>query len=165
MLFRSVYSHETGLAVNHEKIRSGLKNTFWPGRMEKINDQPLLILDGAHNEHAIKTLVETIKKNFAQQEVSIIMAAMRDKDIQGMADQLESIPNCRLILTSFNYPRAAGIDDLNKLMLKNGTVTEHWQEALVESLNEMDENGVVIVTGSLYFISEVREYVKAANKE
>ena len=160
-----VYSHETGLAVNHEKIRSGLKNTFWPGRMEKINDQPLLILDGAHNEHAIKTLVETIKKNFAQQEVSIIMAAMRDKEIQGMADQLESIPNCRLILTSFKYPRAAGIDDLNKLMLKNGTVTEHWQEALVESLNEMDENGVVIVTGSLYFISEVREYVKAANKE
>ncbi|MER2225773.1 MAG: folylpolyglutamate synthase/dihydrofolate synthase family protein [Carnobacterium sp.] len=160
-----VYSHETGLAVNHEKVRSGLKNTFWPGRMEKINDQPLLILDGAHNEHAIKTLVETIKKNFAQQEISIIMAAMRDKDIQGMTDQLQTIPNSRLILTSFNYPRAAGIDDLTKLMLKNGTVIEYWQEALVESLNEMDENGVVIVTGSLYFVSEVREYVKAANKE
>ncbi|SIO07659.1 dihydrofolate synthase / folylpolyglutamate synthase [Carnobacterium alterfunditum] len=159
-----VYSHEIGLAVNHEKLLSGLKHTFWPGRMEKINDQPLLILDGAHNEHAMKTLVETIKKNFAQQEVYIIMAAMRDKDIQGMVDQLQGITNSHLILTSFDYPRAAGIEDLNKVMLENGTVTNYWQEALVESLNEMDENGVLIVTGSLYFISEVREYFKTADK-
>ncbi|WP_373471556.1 bifunctional folylpolyglutamate synthase/dihydrofolate synthase [Carnobacterium alterfunditum] len=159
-----VYSHETGLAVNHEKLLSGLKHTFWPGRMEKINDQPLLVLDGAHNEHAMKTLVETIKKNFAQQEVYIIMAAMRDKDIQGMVDQLQGITNSHLILTSFDYPRAARIEDLNKVMLENGTVTNYWQEALVESLNEMDESGVLIVTGSLYFISEVREYFKTADK-
>ena len=159
-----VYSHETGLAVNHEKLLSGLKHTFWPGRMEKINDQPLLVLDGAHNEHAMKTLVETIKKNFAQQEVYIIMAAMRDKDIQGMVDQLQGITNSHLMLTSFDYPRAARIEDLNKVMLENGTVTNYWQEALVESLNEMDENGVLIVTGSLYFISEVREYFKTADK-
>ncbi|MBT2731712.1 folylpolyglutamate synthase/dihydrofolate synthase family protein [Carnobacterium sp. ISL-102] len=159
-----VYSHETGLAVNHEKLLSGLKHTFWPGRMEKINDQPLLVLDGAHNEHAMKTLVETIKKNFAQQEVYIIMAAMRDKDIQGMVDQLQSITNSHLILTSFDYPRAARIEDLNKVMLENGTVTNYWQEALVESLNEMDKSGVLIVTGSLYFISEVREYFKTADK-
>lgn len=160
-----VYSHETGLAVNHEKLLSGLKHTFWPGRLERINEQPLLVLDGAHNEHAMKKLVETIKKNFAQQEVYIIMAAMRDKDIQGMADQLESIPNSRLVLTSFDFPRAAEVEDLNKLVLKNGTVTNYWQEALVDSLNEMDGNGVLIVTGSLYFISEVREYFKEANKE
>ena len=159
-----VYSHETGLAVNHEKLLSGLKHTFWPGRMEKINAQPLLVLDGAHNEHAMKTLVETIKKNFAQQEVYIIMAAMRDKNIQGMVDQLQGIANSHLILTSFDYPRAARIEDLNKVMLENGTVTNYWQEALVESLNEMDENGVLIVTGSLYFISEVREYFKTADK-
>lgn len=158
-----VYSHEMGLAVNHEKMLSGLKHTFWPGRMEKINEQPLLILDGAHNEHAMKSLVETIKKNFAQQEVYIIMAAMQDKNIQGMADQLQSIPNSRLVLTSFDYPRAAGLEDLNKIIVTNGTVINHWQEALVDSLNEMDENGVVIVTGSLYFISEVRDYFKMAN--
>ncbi|WP_035053552.1 bifunctional folylpolyglutamate synthase/dihydrofolate synthase [Carnobacterium pleistocenium] len=159
-----VYSHEIGLAVNHEKLLSGLKHTFWPGRLEKINEQPLLVLDGAHNEHAMKTLVETIKKNFAQQEVYIIMAAMQNKNIQGMVDQLQTIPNSRLILTSFDYPRAAGLDDLNKIMLTNGAVIDYWQEALVDSLNEMDENGVVIVTGSLYFISEVREYFKLANK-
>lgn len=159
-----VYSHETGLAVNHEKLLSGLKHTFWPGRMEKINEQPLLVLDGAHNEHAMKTLVETIKKNFAQQEVYIIMAAMRDKNIQGMVNQLQGVSNSHLILTSFDYPRAAGIEDLNKVVLENGTVTNYWQEALVDSLNEMDESGVLIVTGSLYFISEVREYFKTANE-
>ncbi len=158
-----VYSHETGLAINHEKLLSGLKHTFWPGRLERINEQPLLVLDGAHNEHAMKTLVETIKKNFAQQEVYIIMATMRDKNIQGMVDQLQEIPNSHLILTSFDYPRAAGIEELSKVALRNGTVTDYWQEALVDSLNEMDETGVLLVTGSLYFISEVREYLNATN--
>lgn len=158
-----VYSHETGLAINHEKLLSGLKHTFWPGRFERINEQPLLVLDGAHNEHAMKTLVETIKKNFAQQEVYIIMATMRDKNIQGMVDQLEEIPNSHLILTSFDYPRAAGIEELSKVTLKNGAVTEHWQKALVDSLNEMDETGIVLVTGSLYFISEVRKYLNETN--
>ncbi|MGB7459446.1 MAG: folylpolyglutamate synthase/dihydrofolate synthase family protein [Carnobacterium jeotgali] len=158
-----VYSHETGLAINHEKLLSGLKHTFWPGRFERINEQPLLVLDGAHNEHAMKTLIETIKKNFAQQEVYIIMATMRDKNIQGMVDQLEEIPNSHLILTSFDYPRAAGIEELSKVALKNGAVTEHWQKALVDSLNEMDETGIVLVTGSLYFISEVRKYLNETN--
>lgn len=159
-----VYSHETGLAVNHEKILSGLKQTFWPGRMEKINDQPLLVLDGAHNEHAMDTLAKTIKKNFAQQDIYIIMAVMQDKNSQEMIDILETIPNSYLILTSFDYPRAATPEELKKLTVRNGIVIDHWQEALVASINESDGNGVVIVTGSLYFISEVREFFKAANR-
>lgn len=153
-----VYSHETGLAIGHEQMLRGLKVAFWPGRLEKINEDPLIILDGAHNEPAMNRLVETLKNDFEQQEIYVLFAALGDKAVDKMLGQLQVLPNVHLILTSFDYPRAASANQLTTNLTGNYDVEEVWQEGLVKTVNEMDSNSVLIITGSLYFISEVRHY-------
>ncbi|PLS38337.1 bifunctional folylpolyglutamate synthase/dihydrofolate synthase [Carnobacterium maltaromaticum] len=153
-----VYSHETGLAIGHEQMLRGLKASFWPGRLEKINEDPLIILDGAHNEPAMNRLVETLKNDFEQQEIYVLFAALGDKAVDKMLGQLQVLPNVHLILTSFYYPRAASANQLTTNLTGNYAVEEVWQEGLVKTVNEMDSNSVLIITGSLYFISEVRHY-------
>lgn len=153
-----VYSHETGLAIGHEQMLRGLKAAFWPGRLEKINEDPLIILDGAHNEPAMNRLVETLKNDFEQQEIYVLFAALGDKAVDKMLGQLQVLPNVHLILTSFDYPRAASANQLTTNLTGNYDVEEVWQEGLVKTVNEMDSNSVLIITGSLYFISEVRHY-------
>ena len=75
-----------------------------------------------------------------------------------MLGQLQVLPNAHLILTSFDYPRAASANQLTTNLTGNYDVEEVWQEGLVKTVNEMDSNSVLIITGSLYFISEVRHY-------
>lgn len=153
-----VYSHETGLAIGHEAMLRGLKQAFWPGRMEKINDEPLIIMDGAHNEPAMKRLVATLKQDFAQQEIYVIFAALEDKAVAEMLGLVQQLPNSQLTVTSFDYPRAAKAEVLAENLSGNYQVEENWQTALVETINEMDDSSVLVITGSLYFISEVRHY-------
>ncbi|MGX7419431.1 bifunctional folylpolyglutamate synthase/dihydrofolate synthase [Carnobacterium gallinarum] len=153
-----VYSHETGLAISHEAMLRGLKKAFWPGRMEKINDEPLIIMDGAHNEPAMRRLVDTLKQDFNQQEIYLIFASLEDKAVVEMLKLLEELPNCHLIVTSFDYPRAASAQSIASHLSGDYQIQEKWQHALVETLNEMDNSGVLVITGSLYFISEVRHY-------
>ncbi|SEK31796.1 dihydrofolate synthase / folylpolyglutamate synthase [Carnobacterium iners] len=151
-----IYCQETGLELNHEAIRRGLKTAFWPGRMEKISSSPIIILDGAHNEPAIGRLIETINADFKQQEIHLIFAVLQDKAVNKMISLLEELPNCHITLTSFDNPRAAKIEELESYRLSGITIKEYWQEALADIIQEMDENDIILITGSLYFISEVR---------
>lgn len=159
------YSIETGLELNHEAIRRGLKTAFWPGRMEKISDNPMIVLDGAHNEPAIRRLIETINADFKQQEIYLIFAVLHDKAVGRMIDLLTELPNIHITLTSFSNPRAAKIKELQGYTNSNVKIKEYWQEALADVINEMDGNGLVLITGSLYFISEVREYLLKLDNE
>lgn len=160
-----VYSQEVGISVNYESIRKGLKQAFWPGRMERLSDEPLIVIDGAHNEHAVKRLAETIKNDFNQQEVHIILATLQDKDIQQMIHLLKELPNVRLTLTSFDYPRAARAEELEQYSMPGVEFIPDWQLALLDRLNEMDDTDILLLTGSLYFISDVRRYFKEADND
>lgn len=151
-----VYAERQALSLNHEALLRGLKRAFWPGRMEKISDEPIIILDGAHNEPGIERLVETIKNDFPQQRVHILFAVMKNKEIQNMVDLIQALPNVQLNLTSFDFERAAAEDELKPYVHGEGQYYEEWQEGLITELRDMNEGDILLVTGSLYFISEVR---------
>lgn len=151
-----VYAERQSLTLNHEALLRGLKRAFWPGRMEKISDDPVIILDGAHNEPGMERLVETIKNDFSQQRVHILFAAMKNKEIQNMVDLIQALPNVQLSLTSFDFERAAAEDELAAYVRGDGHYYEEWQEGLITELRDMNEGDILLVTGSLYFISEVR---------
>ncbi|MDT1995650.1 bifunctional folylpolyglutamate synthase/dihydrofolate synthase [Carnobacterium divergens] len=156
-----IYSHETGLAVGHEQMLRGLKRAFWPGRMEKINEQPLIVMDGAHNEPAVIRLVETLKRDFPDQDVYVLFAALKDKSVDTMMAHLQTVQNMHLMVTTFDYPRAATGEELADQVVGPVEIVENWQTGLVKSINEMDSSDVLLITGSLYFISEVRHYFKS----
>lgn len=140
------------------EIKKSLKDTNWPGRFERINERPLIILDGAHNEPAIKELTTLLKTRFKNQKINIIMSILEDKQSALMLQELLKIANVDLTLTTFDSPRP--LVNLQQMALKfpQIQVIHDWRKALVEVIATMDSDDVLLFSGSLYFISEVRNY-------
>ncbi len=150
----SIISSDLGLPLISKDIQKGLKNAFWPGRMEKISNEPLIILDGAHNEHAIKVLVQNLKNEFKGQQIHAIFGALSTKDISSMIKELREVPSLDLKVTTFDYPKAFTKESYEEIGLN---AYNEWQKALSDSLEELTGDDLILITGSLYFISQVRE--------
>jgi dihydrofolate synthase/folylpolyglutamate synthase len=155
-----VYLLIKGKSLKEIKIRQALGNTFWPARMEMISKQPLIILDGAHNEHAIERLVENLQKKFADKKIYVLFSALQTKDVKAMLWQLKSLSNVEIYLTIFNYPKAVKLKDISDLQIKGVKIATLWAKWLKDIFLKMKENEILLITGSLYFVSQVRRFIK-----
>lgn len=158
-----VYAERKQFTLKHEALLRGLKRAFWPGRMEKISDEPIIVLDGAHNQPGVERLVETIKNDFPEQEIRILFSAVVNKDIQQMVELIQSLPNVQLSMTTFDSPNAATSEEMGTYIRSGIKYYEQWQSGLLSELETMGEGGILFITGSLYFISEVRRELVAAD--
>ena len=136
-------------------IRYGLENVFWPGRFEIVSRNPLVIIDGAHNIHAVNALVNTIKNNY-DYKFNTVFSSLIDKDYKGMIKLLDNISN-KYIFTSINDLRKTDADVFKDCTNIDSIVIDDYKEALDKVLNG---NEPTLITGSLHFISFVREYIK-----
>ncbi|MBM7648928.1 dihydrofolate synthase/folylpolyglutamate synthase [Bacillus ectoiniformans] len=141
--------------VEEEHIRSGLEKAFWPGRMEIISETPIILLDGAHNPEGMRALTDSLKSRYPDYRVTAIFAGMKDKKLDAMINMLDQACD-EIVLTTFDFPRAAGLDDF-ALFLSEKIMTEaDWQKVVREFKRNAREKELLVVTGSLYFISEVK---------
>lgn len=138
-------------------VTKGLWQAQWPGRMERLSENPLIILDGAHNEHAVKRLVDNLQREFGNYQIKILFSAVATKEIHGMLTLLKQLPNVEIYLTTFNYPRSLELKDYANEVDEQLTIVSLWQFGLAEILENFEDNQLLLVTGSLYFISQVRE--------
>jgi len=138
------------IKIGKDNIIEGLK-TFWKGRFEVVRNNPLVIIDGAHNENGISALAESVKE--IKGDKVIIFSALADKEYSKMIDIL--LPLGELVITHFENYR--GTTAQNLALGKNVKVIEDYQQAIEYALNS---NKTVIITGSLYFVSIVEEYFK-----
>lgn len=142
--------------ISIDNIFQGLKNSFWPGRLQVVSKDPLIILDGAHNIDGINRLCEfldTIKKD---KYLKIYFAVSADKEKNQMINQLEKYAD-EIVFTHFNYKRSD--DAINLLELSNHpnkSIVEDVKQTVEESKNE--HNKIILYCGSLYFVSEVLKY-------
>ncbi|MGD6774328.1 bifunctional folylpolyglutamate synthase/dihydrofolate synthase [Sutcliffiella horikoshii] len=137
-------------------LKEGLLKAEHPGRFELVQKEPPIILDGAHNEEAVDALVNTIKMNFSNKRVVVLFSALKDKPIELMVRKLEPIAD-EIIFTSFNFPRAARAEDVFQVSeLQEKEFEEDWKTALQTAISRLDDNSVLLITGSLYFISDIR---------
>ncbi|KRN33157.1 folylpolyglutamate synthase/dihydrofolate synthase family protein [Liquorilactobacillus mali] len=144
--------------VNSKEIRLAVKRATWPGRFEAVSEKPLVVLDGAHNVAAIDMIAKTIRKNFKSQHVYIIAAMLADKRPREMFAQLSQLPNTTIYGTTFAGPRpVAKVKDVT-VKSEGIEYSKNWQEALVKIVAQMSEEDIILITGSLYFVSEVRHY-------
>ncbi|MBC1331465.1 bifunctional folylpolyglutamate synthase/dihydrofolate synthase [Listeria booriae] len=149
--------NQVGFVTTVENIRIGLKNASWPGRMENVNEKPTIYLDGAHNIEGIKALVNTTKR-FPDQPVKLLFTAMRDKEFVDMIALLKQINHADIYITTFDYPRALTKNEVQKIAIENNiSVVPDWEEWLISERQNSD--AIILVTGSLYFISEVRKFL------
>ena len=137
--------------VDEELVRQALQETHWAGRLERI--RPQIYLDGAHNLPALTRLVEFIQEKIQQgYQVRILFGALKRKDYQGMLGYLsEQLPQVELKVTGFDYQGSLDEKDVAgyDLIPSYGDFIREFEE----KANDQD---LLFVTGSLYFISEVR---------
>ena len=135
--------------ITDKCIQEGIEETHWPGRSEWIGNN--IYLDGAHNPQGIASLKQVLKDNFANRRVHILFAGLRRKPL---ADLLEELKDYDITVTSFDFFEALPLDDYPQ-DFKRAADYRDWL-AQAESANSDD---LFVVTGSLYFISEVRNYL------
>lgn len=138
------------ISVDEETMRKGLRQAIWLGRFEVVKEDPLVILDGAHNAHGIRALCESLT---GFHDPMIIFSVLKDKNFEEMLDILETVSQS-IIICPFANERAVDIHAIHKR--KAITFMEDYREALQEAQRQ---NRTAIVTGSLYFISDVRSYL------
>lgn len=137
-------------------LKAGLKRAYWPGRMELISEKPAVILDGAHNPEGITALVNTIKERFSSMKVTILFSALKDKELKNMIGLLEEAASV-ISFTDFPFPRVAGADELFALSgHPRKEKAGDWKQYLDDKLRTAAEDEVLFITGSLYFLSEVK---------
>ncbi|MDR1605661.1 MAG: bifunctional folylpolyglutamate synthase/dihydrofolate synthase [Streptococcaceae bacterium] len=136
------------LAVDQTKIAKGLKQAFWPARMETLKG---FILDGAHNLPAIKRLIAEFD---GTRPVNILFSALQRKDFHEMIGLLKTIPNAKLTVTTFDYPKTIGASDVADIA--DITWLEDWRTFVTAPQNP---DQTYLITGSLYFMSQVRAFL------
>ena len=147
-------------------VAKALEETRWPGRLEVLSSEPMMILDGAHNPHAIKALVATLQERFADYHKEILFTCIKTKALDDMLDLLETAPDSKLTLTHFDDSRATDENVLKETAKSRNLNYQSWQEFLDQKMIEDEEKKTVrIVTGSLYFLSQVRAYLMERKNE
>lgn len=138
--------------VDMEQVKHALQETRWPGRLELFGDQ--VYLDGAHNPHAMLRLIE-FANSLAGKRVKILFGALKRKDYSGMLQTLQAgLPEAELILTTFHYGEVVAQGDRQDL-----PYVADYKAYIKEFMDQSSPDEVLVVTGSLYFIAEVRAFL------
>ncbi|HEU3230654.1 TPA: folylpolyglutamate synthase/dihydrofolate synthase family protein [Streptococcus pneumoniae] len=153
--------------ASNDFLGQALEETSWPGRLEIVSRDPLMILDGAHNPHAIKALLVTLQERFADYHKEILFTCIKTKALEDMLDLLGAMPDTELTLTHFADSRATDESVLKEAAKARNLSYQDWHDFLEQNLTDKKEEKqtVRIVTGSLYFLSQVRAYLMERKNE
>ncbi|VQP45583.1 dihydrofolate synthetase [Streptococcus pneumoniae] len=153
--------------ASNDFLGQALEETSWPGRLEIVSRDPLMILDGAHNPHAIKALLVTLQERFADYHKEILFTCIKTKALEDMLDLLGAMPDTELTLTHFADSRATDENVLKEAAKSRNLSYQDWHDFLEQNLTDKKEEKqtVRIVTGSLYFLSQVRAYLMERKNE
>lgn len=153
----------TGRSVQPGCIEAALPVVSWPGRMEVLQETPLVIIDGAHNLPAIERLVQNMTARVGKKQ-TLLFSALTRKDSQQMLLRLqEALPDVNIILTSFHPSKGQSIarsDVEAYLDSRKISYEESFENVIDRFASSTDDEGELWVTGSLYFIAEVRHWWK-----
>jgi len=161
-----IYCQEIGQELaSDDLLAQALEETRWPGRLEVLSSEPMMILDGAHNPHAIRALLTTLQERFVDYHKEILFTCIKTKALEDMLDLLETVPDSQLTLTYFDDSRATDEKVMQEVAASRKLNYQSWQDFLEQKLTDKNEEKqtVRIVTGSLYFLSQVRAYLMERN--
>lgn len=164
----SLKAAEMFLTKSYDDARAlkSLVNRSWTGRMQKLvdrNGNMKFILDGAHNSHAVRRLVETLDEYYPGQKFHCVFGALRDKDVGEML-KLMAPHVSHWHITRTSYPRFRELadlqDELKKLELTVASAGEFSKEYLDEVCASVTDSSPILITGSLYMIGATVQELK-----
>ena len=152
----------SGFDISDENIRNGIYNFTIPGRMEVVSEKPLIILDGGHNEGCIRSLKAMADSYLKGKKITLLMSFMKDKDYTTALSVIAPLAE-NTIFTLTDPLRGESPDILAqkaKPYCKNVFSYEDPAVSYSKALSLTDDDGVLIVTGSFYLVSEIRSKLK-----
>lgn len=152
---------EKGLiSLDKAKVQKSLEQTYWPGRLEIISENPLILVDGAHNIGGIESLVNFIKEVKGDKKVIVYFAVSSNKAKDQMILKLDEVAD-EIVFSEFHYQRSdQAINLIDYSHLKNKRIAS-FEEIELKKINNTDPNSLILFTGSLYYVSEVIKKLKA----
>ena len=146
--------HELDIVnLDMNKTVHGVENVTWVGRIEVLQEDPTIIIDGAHNKEAVDVLIKTIKENYADRKITVLFSCVDGKPIQYMVDELASIAD-EFVVTEFDFYRKKPLQDIyNAVNHPNLKQVDDYIK-FVDQFN----GDVLLCTGSLYFISYIKQH-------
>ncbi len=143
-----------GWDISDGALRDGLARTGWPGRLEVIDREPIVLIDGAHNPAALERSLAAVQKLAKGRPLVIVFGAMKDKDLPSMLALLQSV-NAQVIFSRIGWHRAAPPTALAEQFSGQSETAESSAEALSRAREKAGREGIVFVCGSLYLVGEV----------
>ena len=144
-----------GIHVPEEAVISGLSNTFWPGRLEWCGN---LVMDGAHNAQGIAAFNRYVQEQLSGKRKVLLTGVLKEKLSEGMLDGLASVTDTAVTVTP-DSPRAMDAEELAGMLRGKGMeacAANSLKEGLENARKLAGEDGLILATGSLYFIGALR---------
>jgi len=149
-----------GISISDEAIQLGLADPLWPGRLEEVSSDPTIILDGAHNPSAMRSIAQTIGNDFHFEKLILLLGIMEDKDISNIFREIFPLAD-KIIYTRPTYYRAANpqyLMDVAKKFGKGGEVHFPLSKAIERARDLADKKDLILITGSLFTVGEAKSY-------
>jgi dihydrofolate synthase/folylpolyglutamate synthase len=157
------YKKQPPIAIPANAVKDGLQKTKWPGRLEKIMDSPLVILDGAHNLDAVRILSDYLKEELSGRKITLVAGILDDKSYETMLQNL--LPHCaRVILTRSKIDRAIDpliLKPVAEQYISDVKIVDDVGAAVQYALETVSQDEAVCISGSLYVVGEARGYFES----
>ena len=151
--------------VPHTVVERGLAQVTWPGRIEVVHEEPLVVMDGAHNAHAAAALRETLVELLDRRRIHLLVGMSADKSVEGVGEALGKLA-VSATCTRSRHPRAMDPAALAKRLgafCPDVHVMSDAADAYTYLLNAVPASDAIVVTGSLYLVGELRAALRNAN--
>jgi len=151
---------EQGVVIDESAIRSGLAQSKWPGRLEIMQENPLVVIDGAHNEAGAKILHKALTEVFEYEKLILLLGIFADKAVGDVVKELAPLASQVIVAKSHN-PRALAPEELAQEVKNynpNVLVKDEILEAVKDALALAGSKDMVCIAGSLSTMSEARKY-------
>jgi len=156
------YLQKRGYRISDEAIERGVTEAVWPGRLERVQTEPDVYLDGAHNPSAARELAAFLEQNLSGRKIWLVFGALRDKAVDEIAGVL--FPHAaEVIFTQPRTTRAISVGQLADITSHHAahfTIIPEPEAALEYALDRAASDDAVIVAGSLYLVGQLRHYWK-----
>lgn len=150
-----------GLIFNKELIENSIESVKWKGRLEVLNKEPLIVMDGAHNIEGIKMLKNNVKKYFKYNNVFLLLGILADKQVEEMIKEITPMTYKVYALTPHS-DRAELNTELKDHILKynkNTIALDSYEDAMKTVLSEATSEDLILISGSLYMIGDMRKII------
>ena len=144
--------------MDQEVIALGLKNATHPGRLQIIQKDPLVIVDGAHNPQGVSALSRSLKALYPKEKFTFVVGVLADKDYGHMMEEMLPLAK-EFVTVTVESNRALQGEELARYLRERGA--KAYAASSIEDAFLREQTGKTVVFGSLYFVGDVIQYFKS----